>query len=245
MTYRILLCGDDCVDVYQYGYVDRISPEAPVPVLKLDHYKKVAGMAGNVRQNLKNLNCIVDYRHTDTSIKTRLIDIKSGQHIVRIDEDRECQPLSLNFKLDNYDAVVISDYCKGTITYEFVEQLRQQYLGPIFVDTKKKDLARFEGCFVKINQHEYESTRSVPSDIIVTLGRDGARYCDQIYPAPQVEVVDVCGAGDTFLAALCQQYLKTNSIEQSILAANRAASITVQHLGVYAPTELQFQLTKY
>jgi sugar/nucleoside kinase (ribokinase family) len=58
----------------------------------------------------------------------------------------------------------------------------------------------------------------------------------QVYTPPKVEVSDVCGAGDTFLAALTYGYLCTNSIENAIEFANRAASITVQHLGVYAPT---------
>ncbi len=241
MAFKILLCGDDCVDVYQYGHVNRLSPEAPVPVVKLDNYKKIAGMAGNVKKNLQQLNCIVDYRYTDTSIKTRLIDIKSGQHMLRIDEDKDCKPLTVNFNLTDYDAVVVSDYCKGTITYEFVEQLRQQYSGPIFVDTKKKDLARFQGCFVKINEQEFNTTTSVPQDIIVTLGAEGARYQDKIYPSPKVEVVDVCGAGDTFLATLCAVYLKTQNIEHAIMSANRAAAVTVKHLGVYAPTEHEFK----
>ena len=32
--YRILLIGESCQDVYVFGEVNRISPEAPVPVLK-------------------------------------------------------------------------------------------------------------------------------------------------------------------------------------------------------------------
>ena len=50
--YKILLIGDNCVDVYQYGTVDRISPEAPVPVFKFSHEERKPGMAGNVANNL-------------------------------------------------------------------------------------------------------------------------------------------------------------------------------------------------
>ena len=241
MSFRILLCGDDCVDVYQYGHVERLSPEAPVPIVKLDHYKKIAGMAGNVKRNLQALNCVVDYRHTDTNVKTRMLDIKSYQHMLRIDEDKDCRPLKVDFDYSKYDAIVISDYCKGTITYEFVEEVRRQYTGPIFVDTKKKDLKRFEGCFVKINDFEHSTTTSTPTDIIVTMGKDGCLFHGKMYPAPEVEVVDVCGAGDTFLATLCYFYLKTNSIEDAIMYANRAAAVAVQHLGVYAPSLHEFE----
>ena len=51
--YNILLMGDSCVDEYQYGTCDRISPEAPVPVLNFTKSIKVLGMAGNVYNNLK------------------------------------------------------------------------------------------------------------------------------------------------------------------------------------------------
>lgn len=48
-------------------------------------------------------------------------------------------------------------------------------------------------------------------------------------------LVDVTGAGDTFLSALTYMYLQTKDMLQSIEFANKAASITVQHVGVYAP----------
>lgn len=234
---RILVIGDDCTDVYRYGVVDRISPEAPVPVFKYYYDEHRPGMAGNVVENLKALNCVVNYLHDKTSIKTRLIDLKSKQQIVRIDQDLTSNALKLYSKVDGvYDAVVISDYNKGTVSYELIEKLRQEFTGPIFVDTKKTDLARLEGCIIKINQTEYEQAKTLASDIIVTLGGRGARYQDKIYPGVDIEVADVCGAGDTFLSALAYQYLETGSITKSIEFAIRASAITVQHIGVYAPT---------
>jgi D-beta-D-heptose 7-phosphate kinase/D-beta-D-heptose 1-phosphate adenosyltransferase len=49
-------------------------------------------------------------------------------------------------------------------------------------------------------------------------------------------VYDVCGAGDTFFSALVYRYLHTKSIEESIVYANAASSITVRHTGVYSPS---------
>ena len=54
-------------------------------------------------------------------------------------------------------------------------------------------------------------------------------------PAPNVEVSDVTGAGDTFLAALTFEYLKTKDIARAVKFAVKASAVTVQHLGVYAP----------
>ena len=234
--FKILLLGDDCVDIYQYGTVDRISPEAPVPVFTYEYEEQRAGMAGNVKANLEALGCDVSYMHSDTSIKTRLIDRRSKQHIVRIDTDAKSKPIDFTNIPSVYDAVIISDYDKGTITYELITEIRKNFAGPIFVDTKKTDLARLEGCCVKINQLEFSKIKSKCSDLITTLGSAGAEWNSVVFSAPKVEVNDVCGAGDTFLAALAYSYVKSKDKEQAIQFAIKASAVTVQHFGVYAPT---------
>jgi len=238
--FKILLLGDDCTDIYKYGSVDRISPEAPVPVFvpKYDIVKD--GMAGNVRKNLEALGCEVKFLHSETSTKTRLIDTRSKQQIVRIDKDVVSKPLTVEIPLAEYNAIVVSDYNKGTINYELIEDLRKNFAGPIFVDTKKTDLARLEGCFIKINELEHSRATSfptgVPSGLIVTYGDQGVVYGDFAFGARTVEVADVCGAGDTFLAALAFQYLKSKDMHVAITFAIKASAVTVQHLGNYAPT---------
>jgi len=233
-----LLLGDDCTDIYKYGSVDRISPEAPVPVFipKYDIVKD--GMAGNVRKNLEALGCQVNYLFGKTSTKTRLIDTRSKQQIVRIDNDIISDPITIDSELPTvYDAIVISDYNKGTVSYELIEELRKEFSGPIFVDTKKTDLARLEGCFIKINELENSRATSFPTaGLIVTYGDRGVVYDEFAFGARNVEVADVCGAGDTFLAAVCYQYLNTVNIHLAISFAINASAVTVQHLGNYAPT---------
>lgn len=242
--FKILLVGDDCVDVYQFGTVDRISPEAPVPVFECTHEERKPGMAGNVLKNLQMLGCEVLYLHSEKSTKTRLIDSRSKQQIVRIDSDSKCTPLedTLAFNLsflhampEKFDAIVISDYNKGTVTYELIAELQKRFVGPIFVDTKKTDLARLEGCIVKINQLEYSRITSRCTDLIVTQGDKGAVWNDIHFTARRVEVADVCGAGDTFLAALTYKYLLEDNMAPAINFAIRASAVTVQHIGNYAP----------
>jgi D-beta-D-heptose 7-phosphate kinase/D-beta-D-heptose 1-phosphate adenosyltransferase len=193
-------------------------------------------MAANVRINLEALGCDVDFITGQTCKKTRLIDIRSKQQIVRIDQDIESTPIEFLTSIPTtYDAIVISDYNKGTISYELIEFLLEDFSGPIFVDTKKTDLERMEGCIVKINSLEESLAKTFPSELIVTMGKDGARYKQYTYPAPYVEVSDVCGAGDTFLAALTYKMLDTGKIDEAIIFANSASALTVQHSGVYAP----------
>jgi len=236
--YKILLIGDNCVDVYQYGTVDRISPEAPVPVFKFSHQETKAGMAGNVCKNLENLNCSVDFVYDKVSTKTRLIDLKSKQQIVRIDDDQISAAVDVDYDLINdYDAVVISDYNKGSVSDNLIEKISLTAQVPIFIDTKKTDLSVAGHAWVKINQTEYESLRVPCENLIVTLGSQGTRYKNKVFPGLAVEVSDVCGAGDTFLSALTVEFLRTHSIDRAIEYANRAAAVTVQHIGVYAPSE--------
>jgi len=235
---KILLVGDNGIDQYQFGTVTRISPEAPVPVVNYTHTITKPGMAANVEDNLLKLGCEVDFVHgVKTCIKTRVIDSKTGQHLVRIDQDIPSKAVKIDYNnIDQYNAIVVSDYNKGSIEYETVEHLRKNYPGPIFVDTKKTDLARFEGCYVKINAVESAAAKTVPTELIVTLGRDGVKYKDYKFSTPQVEAFDVCGAGDTFLSALAYNYVLSQDIVSAIEFATRAASITIQHIGVYSPT---------
>jgi D-beta-D-heptose 7-phosphate kinase/D-beta-D-heptose 1-phosphate adenosyltransferase len=238
--FKILLIGDNCKDIYQYGTVDRISPEAPVPVFVLSHKEERDGMAGNVFNNLEALGCYVNYLHGETSTKTRILDSRSRQQIVRIDNDIASDPISIESELPNYDAIVISDYNKGTVSYELIESLRKEYTGPIFVDTKKTDLSRLEGCIIKINSYEFARLTTKPSNgtqLIVTHGDKGVTCGQNFAAAHKVEVADVCGAGDTFLAALAFRYLdNSGDLWEAVKFANKASSITVQHLGVYAPS---------
>jgi len=244
--FKILLIGDNCTDVYQFGTVDRISPEAPIPVFVPRYKEERRGMAGNVFDNLEALGCEVSYLFGDTSVKTRLIDSRSKQQIVRIDNDMQSDPIQFDTAIPNmYDAVVISDYNKGTVSYELIEEVIAGVSCPVFIDTKKTDLSRFQGAWVKINELEYSKLTSECSGVITTLGSQGARLWDEIYPTKKVEVTDVCGAGDTFLSALTVQYLYTNDIKKAIIFANVAAGITVQHLGNYAPSYDEIRIAGY
>jgi D-beta-D-heptose 7-phosphate kinase/D-beta-D-heptose 1-phosphate adenosyltransferase len=237
--FKILLIGDNCTDIYHYGTIDRLSPEAPVPIFVPTHKEEREGMAGNVYNNLETLGCYVNYLFGETSTKTRLIDSRSKQQIVRIDSDVISDPVTFDTTIpDVYDAIVISDYDKGTVSYELMEEVIATVKCPVFIDTKKTNLARLEGAWVKINELEYSKIKSACSGLIITKGSRGAQtICHTIdIPAPQVEVVDVTGAGDTFLSALAYCYVNTGSIEHAMKFAVTASAVTVQHLGVYAPT---------
>jgi D-beta-D-heptose 7-phosphate kinase/D-beta-D-heptose 1-phosphate adenosyltransferase len=199
-------------------------------------------MASNVYSNLLALGIEPDFITNDAVIKkTRYIDKRSGQHLLSVDDESDIVPWSGRIHLspiESYDAVVISDYNKGFLTYEHIENIIKSVTCPVFIDTKKTDVERFQGAWVKINELEYSKLKSECSGLIVTLGDQGAKvpHHDIHCPTKIVEVMDVCGCGDTFLSALTAQYLFTKDIEKAIMFANIAAGITVQHRGNYAPS---------
>ena len=237
--FNILLIGDICEDIYTYGNVNRISPEAPVPIFEPRYTIYHDGMAGNVRKNLEALGCTVNFIRGKTSRKKRLIDERTKQQLLRLDEDVVSEPVTFETAIPPvYDAIVISDYNKGTVSYELIEELVQEVDVPIFVDTKKTDLARLSGCYVKINALEKSRATSLPDPehLIVTHGGNGAEWNGWVFPAEIVgDVIDVCGAGDTFLAALAYKFLETKDMRDAVQFANKASAVTVQHVGVYAP----------
>jgi D-beta-D-heptose 7-phosphate kinase/D-beta-D-heptose 1-phosphate adenosyltransferase len=235
----ILLVGDSCVDQYMFGECHRLSPEAPVPILTLDSSKTVGGMASNVKLNLEALGHKVTFVTNDELIlKTRYVDSRSGQQILRVDQEPKVKPLKdFSFLDTKYDAMVISDYDKGFLPIDSIRELLTKFLEMhVFVDTKKRDLKLFDGCFVKINKQEYEVATSYCSDIIVTLGKYGAKHDGVIYPTKEIEVTDVCGCGDTLLSAFASKYMICGNMQESIHYSNCAAGITAGHLGNYAPT---------
>lgn len=57
---RVLVIGDLMLDRYVWGSVERISPEAPVPVVRVERESSMLGGAGNVVRNLASLGSQVD-----------------------------------------------------------------------------------------------------------------------------------------------------------------------------------------
>ena len=239
---KILLIGDSCYDYYHYGKVNRISPEAPIPILDLQNTVKKHGMASNVYQNLQALGADVYIKTQFVENKRRFVDIKTGQQLLRVDEklnDIDTIEYDAEVIYSEYDLIVISDYDKGFVSDKTILSIRHVYDGPIFLDTKKRNLGAFKDIFIKINQHEYENTSYLPPDpqsLIVTYGSKKVVWGDKEFHPPKVDTYDVCGAGDTFLSALAFDYIHTKDMESAISFAMKASSITVKHSGVYAPT---------
>ncbi len=117
----VLVVGDVMIDAYMWGKVERISPEAPVPVISVTKRENRLGGAANVGLNIKALGAspilcaaigddesgqtflnllqqnslpdvgILMSKHRQTTIKTRIIS--DNQHLLRVDEETD-KPLN-------------------------------------------------------------------------------------------------------------------------------------------------------
>jgi hypothetical protein len=135
---NVLIIGDVMIDGYVWGKVDRISPEAPVPILSVAKKEDRLGGAANVALNIQSMGAnpilcsvigddengkkfiallndlnisaegILKSKDRITTLKTRVI--KDQQHLLRIDEEID-QPLNLqeeNNLIENVKNIIAS-----------------------------------------------------------------------------------------------------------------------------------------
>ena len=239
---KILVIGDSCTDIFIYGKIERISPEAPVPVFKPMNKTENGGMAKNVFNNLKALNVDVDIITNDNDIKkVRYVDHRSNQMVLRVDEHDHCDKVDRAelVQLHRYDAIVISDYCKGFLLEEDIKFICDTYKN-VFIDTKKLLGSWINNAtYIKINSLEHRKNFDIlpnypnlKDKLIITQGKNGCIFRDKKFPVKEVSVKDVCGAGDTFLAGLVCEYIKSEDIEKSIKFAQECTTKVVQKHGV-------------
>jgi len=249
----ILIVGDTCTDVFIYGEIKRLSPEAPVPVLNPVKEISNDGMAKNVLNNVAALKVEAFSVTNKNSIrKVRYVDYKSNQLVLRVDEHDFCDRIERDVLLDikdnvsymsmagklTFDAIIISDYCKGFLEKEDIQYICENNKN-VFIDTKK-ELGDWinSATYIKINSLEYAKNKNffessnVIDKTIITKGNEGCLFQGKIYPTDDVPVKDISGAGDTFLAGLTVEYVKTKDITKAIKYAQECTKIVVQKHGV-------------
>ena len=230
---KVLLIGDSCTDEYVYGSCERLNPEAPVPILKFNRKETNKGMAWNVKRNIESFGIeVYIITNQETITKTRYIDEKYNQQILRVDNEPDLKPMEYDLPDEHFDALVISDYDKGFLSNKKIFELVEWFDGPVFIDSKKTKLPK-ESCFVKINDLEFSKLDNPADNLIITRGSKGAEYQGKSYPGEKVDVFDAVGAGDTFLSALVYFYLKYGIIDKAIPFANKASAIAVSNFGTY------------
>ena len=210
----ILVVGDAMEDVYWCGTSTRISPEAPIPVVKIERKRFFPGGAANVATNLFTMGATVVEVYGYGQIRKHRLMVGDHQ-LARWDEKDSAEPIPLwkpkwaarEVKLD---AVVVADYLKGSVYPELVQELLTFDL-PIYVDTKGDPTAWLEAPNVTLFPNwkewlQWEEQYLKATRVLLKRGADGLEYWQEggfvkAALSRPLRVVSVNGAGDTVLAA--------------------------------------------
>ncbi len=293
----IMVIGDIMLDHYIWGKVDRISPEAPVPVVEVKEEKFKLGGAGNVANNLLSLGArvlvggvkgtdpqgdilldilresniptaqIFTSPHKGTIVKTRII--AHTQQIARIDkEDRTLISDDLRGQLvsavkasiDVIDAIIISDYAKGVVSRELIEEIvsiTKDNGVLVCVDPKERNFSFYNrvnvitpntkelsfGAGIKIEDEQdiIEAAHRVKSMlncdmVLVTRGEHGMSLFDNNgetidIPTTARAVFDVTGAGDTVISCFTLALVSGATPQEAAVISNIAAGLVVAEVG--------------
>lgn len=303
----LAVLGDLMLDEWINGDAARISPEAPVPVVRFDSRTLAPGGAANVAANLLswganarlagtlgadqagrdltrelrksglNIDALVAQNERPTTLKTRVV--ASRQQIVRIDREDTRAPepsdddelsARLPALLDGAAALCLSDYDKGLAASHSWKSAREMALEAGLIVTggpKPHNLGAFAGAtLISLNEKEARQSAGFALDSQQNVERAGATllerakvkalaitrggagvslFCETKAPrhfaAHRVEVFDVAGAGDTFLAGATYALAAGADLPAAVEFGNLAAACSVKHVGVVAvaPDEIR------
>jgi D-beta-D-heptose 7-phosphate kinase/D-beta-D-heptose 1-phosphate adenosyltransferase len=293
---KVCVVGDVMLDRFVVGRVTRISPEAPVPVVRFEREYSRLGGAANVAQNLAALGAqvslvgvigrddaasrlrallgdgriaaegLVADGSRPTVEKVRIVTDRN-QQVARIDYERDSDVDAqverqlverLNAASQGADALLVSDYLKGTITRQVVDALLRfkSAASPLVVDPKIPHIDCYAGAtLVTPNHYEAEAAthRRIRSDedarvaaqefrervrcesALVTRGEQGmwlsSADAEGGIPAAAREVSDVTGAGDTVVATVALAMAAGATLPEAAMLANHAAGVVVGRFG--------------
>ena len=169
---KVLLVGDFMIDHYIMGTSNRMSPEAPVPVVTPKKEYSMPGGAGNVAMNLRtmgadvicvgavgddiwgerlllllknkgiNIDGIDIIKNHPTTLKQRIYS--DGKQVARLDTEKIIDWTSsfLSNNLKHYDTCILSDYNKGVIKNANID------MNILIVDPKKEDFSLYKNAHI-------------------------------------------------------------------------------------------------
>jgi D-beta-D-heptose 7-phosphate kinase/D-beta-D-heptose 1-phosphate adenosyltransferase len=209
-----------------------------------------------------------------TTMKTRIVAHK--QQIVRADrEERSALRPETNKvvadafinRLNNAQAVVVSDYDKGVVNRELMSEVlprARDMKVPVFLDPKVHHADYYKPItLIKPNQAEAELLAGIQINgsasleeagrrllahlgcdyALITQGEDGMSLFNKSrshhVPTFAREVFDVTGAGDTVMATLALAAASGASMEEAAILANHAAGIVVGKVGTSTASQAE------
>jgi bifunctional ADP-heptose synthase (sugar kinase/adenylyltransferase) len=251
---RILVVGDGMTDVYIHGLVETNCQEGCAKFVE-ESRTTVSGGAANAVRSLENWHTKVDYFGAcPGSIKTRFM--VGNRCVFRHDDDDNVLSGLLDvvrmeavqaFRRNWYNAVLLSDYDKGTLTSEFIRDVVgwcKNRVIPCVADCKREPDV-YRGCVLKCNQ-EYQHLHNGrlsnlvydvvnKQQLVVTCGSMNPIAWDSDspwglgYDLPNVKCINHVGAGDCFAAHLTLALAHGLSLKDAAAMAHSAGRVYVQY----------------
>lgn len=202
-----------------------------------------------------------------TTEKIRFL-ASNNQQVLRLDVEetdelskRDCKVLlnELKHQIHKFDLILLSDYLKGLLTYEFTQgvlQIAKENDVPAIVDVKDKYIQKYRDAFLlKPNLKELRELTGIMAStdeeivdasqilraecncryVLTTCGARGMVLVGDDAPffieSVGQEVFDVTGAGDTTIAYLAACIVNNISMREAVVLANYAAGIQVSKVG--------------
>lgn len=203
----------------------------------------------------------------ETTVKTRFM-ATNNQQVLRLDVEnteelsqQDCEKMiqALEEKIDSFDLILLSDYLKGLLTYEFTQrvlQLAKERNVPAIIDVKDPRVEKYQDAYLlKPNLKELRELtgEKAVSDqeiidasqklrelckckyVLTTCGARGMVLVGEGEPyfieSVGQEVFDVTGAGDTTIAYLATCIVNGFTMREAVDIANYAAGIQVSKVG--------------
>lgn len=190
---KVMVIGDVMLDRYFFGAVERISPEAPVPISLIEKKKDTLGGAGSVAHNLARLGCQVclaglvapDHHGRLLQRKLRNLGIEAGLLEGREETTTKIRVLGGHqqmIRLDFEERSPITDEVSAQLL-ESVEKQMNDGLGAVIISDYGKGV-----CTEKVCQAIIRKAQSLGIVVLVDpKGRDWSRYRGADYITPNVK----------------------------------------------------------
>ncbi len=213
-----------------------------------------------------SVDFMLNFQHDTQLMKTRFVDLKSMHQLLRVDNVRYINKKNSKHFFDffknkfedlkkRFNLILVSDYCKGTLDFFDKTYMNRmlKFFDVSLIDTKNNDISNFLNFnILKVNNNEFDkiflkNDLSAFDSIVVTKGKEGmsiiefdkqlGKYSSRLIPQEDsLNVVDVCGAGDTVMAALGFSLIKHGlGIDEACSFANKAAAYVVKKFGTEVP----------
>ncbi len=232
-------------------------------------------LAGHLRDMGADLTPLVRTPERKTTTKIRVI--AAGQQVVRVDYDYKVEPVeglydslvgSAIQAIEEVDALILSDYDKGTLTEGVSRHLLSHareigltvcvdpkpyhmpyFFGATLISPNEREATIATGINISSDESAVAAARKLQADAqleaaVITRGGKGmcvyeATGAVHLLPAVPTEVFDVTGAGDTSISVLAACLASGASFLQAAVIANTAGGEVVRHIGCATVTAEQ------